>query len=261
MFSYSRTLIVNGYSMKAAIISNRVTEDIKENQKRILCLASKASDDGAEFILFPEAAATGLVNSGDSKKDYEIAEAIPGPRNSEWSRFASEHSTYFGAGIMERDGDTIFDSAVLYNPEGKLILHYRRVDPGWHSPDEDTSIYCEGSEIPVVESSIGRLAFLICGDLWNDEVLRKLKAQHPRILLYVFARDIEPKDKIETKWQYEFRSYQERWTKTDSRVLAVNLLGKHSGFEAIGGSWFVDIGGQVIASSPILEESILFVNI
>ncbi|TFG32821.1 carbon-nitrogen hydrolase family protein [Candidatus Thorarchaeota archaeon] len=247
--------------MKGAIVSNRVGLDFDVNQNRILELAAKSVDAGAEFILFPEAAATGLVNTGNPETDRRIAETIPGPRNTEWRDFASEHGVYFGAGLLEREGDSIFDSAVLYNPEGELILHYRRNDPGWHSVDDDPSVYCEETQVPVVDSPIGRLAFLICGDLWNDEVLERLKNKKPDYLLYLFARDIEPKERIESIWMVEVQAYRERWKESGSNVLVVNLLCDRQGFESIGGAWFVDNRGKLVAVSPILQENILFVDL
>ncbi len=247
--------------MKAAIISNLVTPDIQVNQVRLIQLASEAVEKGARFIVFPEAAATGLANSGNPETDFMIAETIPGPRNREWSDFASENGTYFAAGLLEREGNRIFDSAVLFNPEGDLILHYRRNDPGWHLPKDDPSVYCEGSDIPIVDSVIGKLAFLICGDLWNDEVLEKLKTKKPNYLLYPFARNIVPKEGLESTWELELSAYKERWLESGTNVLAANLLSQYPQFESIGGAWYIGKAGQIIAESPILHEEILLINL
>ncbi len=247
--------------MKVAIVSNLVTTDIQLNQARILQLSSEAMEKGARFIVFPEATATGLVNTGNPETDYMVAETIPGPRNEEWRAFASEHSTYFAAGLLERDGKRIFDSAVLYNPEGKLILHYRRNDPGWHLPEDNPSVYCEGTQVPVVDSPIGRLAFLICGDLWNDEVLNKLKVMNPDYLLYPFARNMVPRERIESTWKLELSAYKERWLATGAIILAANLLSDYPHFESIGGAWYIDNTGRVLADSPILHEGILIIDL
>ena len=246
--------------MKAAIISNLVTDNVGENQKRILQLASRAIDNGAEFILFPEVAATGLINSGNPQKDYGIAETIPGPRNSEWSRFAAEHGTYFGAGLLEREEDRIFDSAVLYNPEGELALHYRRNDPGWHNPDDEPTIYCEGTQIPVVKSAIGRLAFLICGDLWNDKVQMNIKRKELDYLLYIFARDTKTRERTKTEWDTEIIEYERRWRKLDANILATNLFFDHSKFGSIGGAWYLSKTKQIV-TAPILQENVLIVEL
>ena len=247
--------------MRAAIISNLVTTDIQMNQTRILHLASNAVEKGARFIIFPEAAATGLINSGNPDADYMIAEAIPGPRNEEWKDFAAEHGIYFAAGLLEREGRRIFDSAVLYNPEGELILHYRRNDSGWHFQNDDSSVYCEGFQIPVVDSKIGKIAFLICGDLWNEDVLMKLKAKKPDYLLYLFARNIAPSEQVESIWESEIQSYKKRWQECNAKVIATNLLSNIPDFESIGGAWYIDSSGRLLADSPICREGILAVDL
>ncbi|TFH00447.1 MAG: carbon-nitrogen hydrolase family protein [Candidatus Thorarchaeota archaeon] len=247
--------------MKAAIISNLVKTDILSNQTRMLQLASEAVKRGARFIVFTEAAATGLVNSGNPETDYLVAETIPGPRNEEWRDFAIEHSTYFAAGLLERERNRIFDSAVLYDPQGNLILHYRRNDPGWHLPEDNPSVYCEGLEIPVIDSKIGKLAFLICGDLWNDKVLEKLKIKNPDYLLYLFARNFIPDGSTESTWKLVLSMYKERWLASGTNVLAANLLSEYPQFESIGGTWYFNKDGQVITESPILHEGILIIEL
>jgi predicted amidohydrolase len=247
--------------MKTAIISNRVTTDYRANQKRILELAAGAIKKGAELILFPEAAATGLVHTGDVDKDRTIAEPIPGPRNNEWRMLASENGIYFAAGLLERDSTSMHDAAVLYNPEGKLILHYRRNDSGWHMHDDDPYVYREGTEIPTAKIAFGKVAFLICGDLWNDQVLGKLKRKSPDLLLYPFARDFDAIQDIELEWNTELISYKERWKESGARVLAANSFCENPRSTSIGGTWYVDTTGKILASSPILKESVLLVEL
>ncbi len=247
--------------MRIAVVSNLVTEDVARNQNRILQLATEAINNEAELLLFPETAATGLVISGNPENDLKIAETIPGPRNKQWSSLSAEYGIYFGAGLLERDGKRIFDSAVLFNPDGELILHYRRNDSGWHSLDDDPKIYCEDDQIPVVDSPIGRLAFLICGDLWNDEVLRRLQTDHPEYLLYILARDIIPRTQVKQIWESEFLSYRNRWKSVGSHVLAANLFCNYENAESIGGAWYIKNNGEVLVSIPILQEGFLLIDL
>jgi predicted amidohydrolase len=246
--------------MKAAIISNRVTTDHRENQKKILKLALESIRKGAELILFPEAAATGLANSGDARADLTIVETVPGPRNDEWRILASENRIYFAAGLLERSGTSIFDSAVLFDPEGELVLHYRRNDSGWHMPDDDPHVYREGTEIPIIETNFGKTAFLICGDLWNDEVLLKLKRKSPDWLLFPFARGLDITHDIESVWNAELECYRDRWRESGAAVLAANLFCEDSRHVSVGGAWHTDRTGRLLASSQILQESVLLVD-
>ena len=95
---------------------------------------------------------------------------------------------FFAAGLLERAACDIFDSALLFCPNGDIILHYHRNDAGWHMADDDSGAYRQGTEIPVVDARFGKVAFLICVDLWDDEVRGRLRAREPDYLLNPFAR-------------------------------------------------------------------------
>lgn len=246
---------------KAALISNLATADFNANQRRILKLAVSALEQGAKFLLFPEAAATGLCDTGDPAHDLKIAEPIPGSLSEEWRRFAKEHTIWLAAGLLERDGGRVFDSAILFNPQGKLALHYRRIDPHWHRPGDDSAIYCVGADLPVIQTPLGRTGFLICGDLWDDETVRRFKESRADILLYPFLRSIGSGNDPSEVWSEELRDYQERWVMTNATVLAVNLYQGDSPDASIGGAWYVGKEGGILESIPILEEGILIVDL
>lgn len=248
-------------TMKAALISNLATRDFEVNQLRILELAGSAVEKGVKLLLFPEAAATGLSDTGEPTHDLEVAEPIPGPRNEEWQRFAEKHEVWLAAGLLEKNGESIYDSAVLFDPQGRLSLHYRRIDPHWHRPDDDPAIYCVGADIPVIDTPFGRTGFLICGDLWNDRIVARLKELKPDILLYPFLRSVEKGKNPRKVWPKELSEYQKRWAMSGSTVLAVNLFEGDSQDASIGGAWYVGKDGKILGSLAILKEGILLVDL
>ncbi len=242
--------------MKAALISNRIDADFGANERRILELAVDAVDQGAELIVFPEAAATGLADTGDVAHDLEIAEEVPGILSEDWRTFAKSKGVWFAAGLLERDAGKIYDSCVLFDPLGNLVLHYRRIDPHWHRPGDDASIYCVGEDLHVIRTPFGRLGVLICGDLWDDGVVERMKALGPDLLLYPFLRARDPRK----EWSDEFREYCERFRMVGAVTLAVNLFEGEEEGSAFGGAWLVDRSGRVLASLPEEEEGVLFVD-
>ncbi len=247
--------------MKAALVSNLITNDFPANQRRILRLAEEAVTKGAGFIVFPEAAATGLVNTGEPEHDLKIAEKIGGPRNSEWQDFARKNETYFAAGLLEKEDGRMYDSGVLFDPQGELILHYRRIHPGWRWPDDDPQIYCTGKDLPVVETDIGKVGMLICGDLWNDDIITRFAGQKPDYLLYPFLRSLKKNVVVNDVWPHELQCYCQRWKQTNALTLAMNLYGGPEPERAIGGAWCVARDGGIINSLPVLREGILLVDL
>jgi len=249
-------------TFRVALISNLVTKDVARNQRRILALANQAADRGAKLIVFPEAAATDLINTGDPEQDRQIAEPIPDLRNEQWRELAIARRVYLAAGLLERDGERLYDIGVLFDPQGKLVLRYRRNDPGWHYAKDDPTGYCQGNEIPIVQTEFGSVGMLICGDLWDDEILTRLSGNSPDCLIYIMSRSLPASGSIQRMWnEEELPAYCERWSKTRASTLAVNLYGgKHEG-SSIGGAWFVDSRGKIIDSLPPGQEGILLIDL
>ncbi len=249
-------------TLRVALISNLITGDIAENQRRILALANQAADSGARVIVFPEAAATDLINTGNPEQDRLVAEFIPASRNEQWRQLAIAREVYFAAGLLERDGEKLYDTGIMFDPLGNLILRYRRNDPGWHYAADDPAAYCQGSDIPIVQTEFGSVRILICGDLWDDEILSRFSGNRPDYLIYIMSRSLAASDKIQQVWNgEELPAYCERWSKTGASVLAVNLYSGEGKDGSIGGAWFVDNRGVVLDSLPPGQEGILMVDL
>ena len=58
--------------MKAALAVNKVTRDVPANLAGMEQLAEEAADAGADLVLFPEAALTGLINNDDPAHDLPV---------------------------------------------------------------------------------------------------------------------------------------------------------------------------------------------
>lgn len=143
-----------------------------------LSLALQAVNNGANLIVLPELANTGYLfnNRHDA---YLHAEPVPdGPSMRAWMDFAQLHQVYLVAGLAERDGMQLFDTAVLLGPEG-LIGKYRKA----HLWNKEKLWFSPGNlGFPVFETPIGRIGLLICWDIWFPEVPRILTQQGADII-------------------------------------------------------------------------------
>ncbi|WP_248750227.1 nitrilase family protein [Pseudomonas sp. MWU15-20650] len=143
-----------------------------------LSLALQAVNNGANLIVLPELANTGyLFNTRHDA--YLHAEPVPdGPSMRAWMDFAQLHQVYLVAGLAERDGMQLFDTAVLLGPEG-LIGKYRKA----HLWNKEKLWFSPGNlGFPVFETPIGRIGLLICWDIWFPEVPRILTQQGADII-------------------------------------------------------------------------------
>jgi len=142
--------------------------EVEANVAHSITMIDRAAGLGAKLVVLPE-----LCNSGYMFKSREeaFAAAEPisgGPTVKAWSEVAARHQLHLVAGICERDGARLFNSAVLIGPEG-YIGTFRKV----HLWNEE-NLYFEPGDLgfPVFHTAVGRIGMAICYDGWFPEAYR-----------------------------------------------------------------------------------------
>ena len=145
----------------------------KANVAKSLELLGKAAGRGAKLAVLPELANSGYVFE-TREEAFALAEKIPrGPTTQAWCAAAAEHDLHIVAGIAEREGQTLFNSAVVIGPEG-YIGTFRKV----HLWNEENLFFEPGNlGFPVFHTPIGRIGAMICYDGWFPEGYRLLALQ------------------------------------------------------------------------------------
>ena len=248
--------------MKVALVVNRVTEDTHANLLSIMDNAHKAADRGADLVLYPEAALTGLINNDDPDHDLLLGEPIPGPLTDTLSKIAQERSIYISMGIIEREKSKLYDSAVLINPKGEIVLKYRRMDPHWHGELADPEVYRQGKELRKAKTTLGEFSYLICGDLFDDGLLNGLQRLQSDWLLFPFARFFEDRSYDQKRWDEEEKpEYIARVEQAGVTTFMVNYISEKDSGGSFGGAMVVSSTGEIIEEFPIGIEGILYVDL
>jgi len=156
-------------------------ENRERNLRHGLAMALQAVEGGANLIVLPELANTGYLFT-NRQEAFEHAEGVPnGPSVQIWMDFAKKHDVYLVAGVAERDGMQLFDTAVLLGPDG-FIGKYRKA----HLWNMEKLWFTPGNlGFPVFDTPIGRIGLLICWDIWFPEVPRILAQQGADIICSV----------------------------------------------------------------------------
>lgn len=245
--------------MIAALVVNRVTEDVEANLAAMLLHVDEAAAAGADLVLFPEAAATGLVNNDDPAHDLPLGQRVPGPRTEALAARARRHGLYVALGLLEREGDRLYHSAVLLDPRGGIALRYRRIQPQWHGRAADPFVYRQGSDVAVCGTPLGSFCFLICGDLFDDAIVARVRQQGPDWVLFPFARCFPTGADDERLWREgERQVYAERAVATGATVLMANYCaGPELAGGAFGGAMVVSPQGMVVAERPLHSPGLL----
>jgi len=143
---------------KLALIQMRVDGGAKKaNLARAESLIVKAAEQGADVVLLPEALNLGWTH-GSARKEAE--EIIGGETCARLTAVARKHALFVCAGVVERAGESIFNSAVLIGPSGDLLLHHRKIN----ELEIAHPLYATGDRLGVVDTAIGRVGLMICAD-------------------------------------------------------------------------------------------------
>src|SRR5438270_13689380 len=94
------------------------------NRKYMVERIAEAAEKGAELVVFPECALSGYVYNSAAEA-LPAAETVPGETTEQIAGLCREHGVTVVVGLLERDGDTLYNSAFVAGPEG-LIANYRK---------------------------------------------------------------------------------------------------------------------------------------
>src|SRR5262245_55464927 len=82
-----------------------------------------AAKQKADLVVLGET----LTFPGLGKKYHEVAEPIPGPSTDYFGELAKKNNIYIVPGLLERDGNLVYNVAVLIGPDGAIVGKYRKV--------------------------------------------------------------------------------------------------------------------------------------
>jgi predicted amidohydrolase len=205
------------------------------NFVRIENAVLQAKDSGAEIICFPEMIILGWVNSDAHNRAYPI----PGKDSDRLCKLAKDYNSYLCVGLAEKDGSSLYDSVILISDKGKILLKHRKINL---LSELMNPPYTPGKTVDVVETKFGRIGLLICADTHKDEILNRMAALKPDLLLIPYGYAAE-----ENKWPGHGKELEkvvkQTAKKTGAPVVGTNLVG-----EITKGPWKGRIyGGQSIA--------------
>ncbi|MFN0076033.1 MAG: carbon-nitrogen hydrolase family protein [Prosthecobacter sp.] len=140
-------------------------------------LIAEAAKQKADLVVLPET----LTYYGTGKKMEECAETIPGPSTEYFGKLAQQHDLYIVAGLVEREGKTLYNTAALLGPDGRLIGKYRKVTL---PRSEIEAGITPGHDYPVFDTRFGKVGMMICYDGFFPEVARALTIQGAEIIAW-----------------------------------------------------------------------------
>lgn len=200
----------------------------------------RAHATGADLVVAPELVSSGYDLDLLARRGRELAEPLDGPLAARVSELATQTGATLVLGMLERDGDVLYDTALAVPPGGR-VLPYRKS----HLYPTESGLFAAGTELVVAPTPAGRLGMMICFEHAFPDVATALALRGAQILVIPSAVPVG----------YEhLLTLRTRARAQDNQVFAVgcNLAG--GGF--CGRSLVADPRGDVLAEAGA-EEAVL----
>lgn len=230
--------------------TNPQMRDRAHNIAQIERMTCEATGKGARLIVFPECALTGYCYAS-REEAMEDAEPVPGPATEHFARIAAATNAYVVFGLVEKDGDQIYNAAAIVGPDG-FVGKYRKT----HLPFEVLDRYVRPGDLsfPIFETAIGRIGILICYDMRFPEPARILALSGADIILH--PTNLPFGGAPQADYLYQARAAENRvW------ILSADRVGVERGVEFIGRSAIVHPNGTRLAEGGTENEELLIAEI
>ena len=155
-------------------------ESPQDNLDQFVQYIQDAADKNADIVCLPEA----ITKVGTDMDYITASESVPGPSTDFLGKLASRYNLYIVAGILERDGPVVYNTAVLLDRQGNLAGKYRKTS----LPREEISGgITPGDALPVFDTDFGRIGMIICWDSTFPEQARTLAQKGAEVIFLPIA--------------------------------------------------------------------------
>lgn len=225
-----------------------IDSDREGNFRRIEYALGQASVQHAQVAVFPESSILGWENPDAHK----MASAVPGADSDRISALARKYGMMIAIGLDEKDGEHLYDSAILVDRTGKLLWKHRKINV---LPELMTPPYSQGrpEDIGVVDTEFGRIAVLICADTFSDAFVERMKTMRPDLMLVPYgwaaANDKWPDHSKELEELVSRRAAQVRCPMAGVDLVGEMTHGPWAGWTYGGSSFVADGNGRIILTA------------
>ncbi|WP_218081672.1 Nit6803 family nitrilase [Anthocerotibacter panamensis] len=157
--------------------------------EKVLQAIARAVQAGAQIVVFPETfvpyypyfsfVQPPVLTGREHLKLYEEAVLVPGPVTQAVAGAARAGGIVVVLGVNERDGGSLYNTQLVFDNTGALVLKRRKITPSFH----ERMIWGQGdgSGLKVVDTGVGRVGALACWEHYNPLARFTLMAQGEQI--------------------------------------------------------------------------------
>ena len=254
-------------TIQIAVTQMTCDADRSSNLNKALTLIEKAAHQGAQIICLQELFESLYFCQDNDTQHFKLAQPIPSTTTESLSQAAAKHGIVLVASLFEKDQDQYYNTAVVFDADGKLLGKYRKL----HIPDDLENHYSElfyfkpgNLGAPIFNTRFGKVGVLVCWDQWYPEAARAMAEQGAQIIFYPTAigwPQGQRNEKIgaieKNAWSTMQRSHA---IANGVFVAAANRTGIEDQIDFWGGSFICDPFGEVLCEASPDEESVLMAS-
>ena len=253
-------------AIKLAMIQMKVEGgELDLNLKHAAEQIAKAAGEGAQLVLLPEVMDLGWTHPSAKT----LAFPVPGGKTFEQlAEAAKNNQIYVVAGIVEKDGGHTYNTAVLIDPDGKLILKHRKLN----ELDIAHDLYDQGDRLNVCHTGLGTIGLMVCADADAREyaIQRSLGYMGADMILSpsswaVVADHENEKEPYGDTWRQNYKPVAKEFQMWIIGVSNVGRLtaGPWKDWKCIGCSLVIDPDGNEVLQAPYGADAdtIIYVDV
>ena len=172
--------------MRAAIVQFKASTNKETNLKKILNYISKAAQNKATLVAFPEFMMFYTDSSQTPKQLASLAETISGNFVTTIANTAKENHIQVIGSFYEKSTkkNRVYDTSFVIDKSGKVISTYRKIHLYDALGFRESDKMIAGSKITKpVKTSVGKVGLMICYDLRFPEMSRSLAVAGSEVLV------------------------------------------------------------------------------
>ncbi|MGE5293266.1 MAG: carbon-nitrogen hydrolase family protein, partial [Solirubrobacterales bacterium] len=193
---------------------------------------------------------------------HRRAQPIPGTDSRRLCDLAKQYKMFLCVGLDEKAGEDLYDSALLIDDAGRILLKHRKMIL---LSELMTPPYSAGREVRVVETRVGRVGVLICADTHEPEILAQMAKLKPDVVLVPYGYAAP-----EQAWPKHGRELERVVTNAakiiKAPVVGTNLIGQithgpWAGRTYAGHSVAADRTGTILAIARDFDRDVALVSV
>ncbi len=227
------------------------------NVKELFHAIDEAAKSDCDLLVLPECSLAGWL----SPSARASAEQIPGPLTHRFVEAARKHQMAIVAGLEERDGSRVYNSAVFIDRHGEILARHRKIN----ELEIGLEVYSRGTSLNVFSFEGRAVALDICADSWTPVITDALYEMGARVIFSPCAWAVETGGEA-TNIAWIRETYRQRAAGRELYIVSANGVGNVTegpwkGRVLQGNSLVTGPDGEALLKGPTNEPSLLTVRL